>query len=393
MNTKKFRTRTEILNRNNGKHPGIWDIAIDLGYSGVKLISPNKVACFPSYAVRIDEEIQYLSGAPESSIMYRNNKTNELWLVGEFAQNQMMITSSDESERSMYGRDRYGEPMFNVVTATGFGIALMENEYGSPNTDTLVVQTGLPEGYLEDTPLLKGSMAGHYDFSLKVGNKPWIDFNFDVNADNVYVMSQPKGSLFSVCIKNDGNMHEDVNKYLSSNVIIFDPGFGTYDLFIINNGAVVKGDTTQNLGMRRVFHETSQLIKEKYGVQIPVPAMQKYLETGKVRSIDRNTLKTEEYDFEELLQMTSAKVCDEAISRMFKAVGGIEQIIDYNYLIITGGTGSAWLSIIREKLKNISTLNIIPANQNDGSLALLYSNVRGYRYYRFTKLAKEVKAA
>ena len=240
---------------------------------------------------------------------------------------------------------------------------------------------------------MKEAMAGHYNFSLKVGNGAWTDFCFDINASDVFVMSQPKGSLFSVCMKNDGSMHEDAKKYLSSNAIIFDPGFGTFDLFIINNGAVVKGETAQNLGMRRVFHETSQLIKENYGVSIPVPAMQKYLETGKVRSIDRTTLATKEYDFEDLLKSTSEKVCNEAISRMFKAVGGIEQIIDYNYLIVTGGTGSAWLPIIKEKLKNISTLNIISANQNDGSLALLYSNVRGYRQYRFNKLLKEYKKA
>ncbi len=393
MNAKKYRTRTEIIERDNGKLDGVWDLAIDLGYSAVKLIAPNKVACFPSYAVRIDEEIQYLQGAPESSIMYRNNETSELWLVGEFAQNQMLTSSSDDSERVMYGRDRYGEPMFNVVMTTGFGIALMDNKYYSRANDHIIIQTGLPEGYLRDTPLLRDAMQGHYDFSIKVGNGAWTDFKFDIETSDVFVMSQPKGSLFSICTKNDGSMHEDVKKYLSSNAIIFDPGFGTYDLFIINNGAVVKGDTTQNLGMRRVFHETSQIIKEKYGVSIPVPAMQKYLETGKVRSIDRATLATKEYNFEEILRATSDKVCQEAISRMFKAVGGVEQIIDYNYLIVTGGTGAAWLPIIKEKLKNITTLSIIPANQNDGSLALLYSNVRGYRYYRFNKLLKEYKKA
>ena len=69
MDTKKFRTGTDIIERDNGKLNGIWPIGLDLGYSGVKMLAPNKAARFPSYAVRIDEEIQYLTGAPDNSIM------------------------------------------------------------------------------------------------------------------------------------------------------------------------------------------------------------------------------------------------------------------------------------------------------------------------------------
>ncbi|MBP3781722.1 MAG: ParM/StbA family protein [Butyrivibrio sp.] len=390
MNTKKFKTGTDIIERDNGKLKGVWSAGLDLGYSGVKLFAPNKVARFPSYAVRIDEEIQYLSGAPAASIMYRNNDNGEMWLVGELAQTQMAGTISDESERAMYGRDRYDDPMFNVVAASSLGVTMYNNSLGHPSTDRIIIQTGLPESYLqEDAPVLRDALAKEYNFSLKIGDAPWKDFRFKVNSDDIYVMSQPKGSLFSVCIKNDGTFHEDVNKYLSSNAIIFDPGFGTFDIFIINNGAVVKGETAQNLGMRRVFHDTSLIIKDKYGISIPVPAMQKYLDTGTVRSIDRKTLESKEYPFGNYLYDASDKICDEAIARMFKAIGGIEKIIDYNYLIVTGGTGDAWFKTISEKLKNVSTLKIIPANQNDTTLPLLYSNARGYYYYRLNKLIKE----
>lgn len=389
INTKKFKTRSEIIERNNGTHAGVWEIAIDIGYSGVKLFSPNKTACFPYFAVKIDEEIQYLSGAPSSSIMYKDNKTGEIWLVGELAQDQISPSSSDENERSMYGRDRYDEPIFKIASATGLGIGLMENEFGRYAKETIIVQSGLPESYLSDTPLFKEAIAGDYDFSLKVADNPWVDFAFTIKEDNVFVMSQPKGTLYSACIKNDGSMHADVNKYLSSNVIIFDPGFGTFDLFIINNGAVVKGDTVQNLGMRRVFHETSSSIKQKYGINIPVPAMQKYLESGTVRSIDRKTLEASEHPFGVYLYEASQKVCDEAIQRMFKAIGGLERIIDYNYLIVTGGTGAAWYNMIKDKFKNIATLNILSGNQNDTDLPFIYSNVRGYYYYQFNKLSKE----
>ena len=390
MSTKKFKTGTETIERDNGKLKGVWNIGLDLGYSGVKLYAPNKIARFPSYAVRIDDEIKYLSGAPKSSIMYRDNKTGDMWLVGELAQMQMTGTISDESERAMYGRDRYGEPMFNAISAASLGISLGGNSLGHPSTDRLVIQTGLPEGYLEeDAPLLVESLAKDYDFSLKIADKPWKDYRFKIDAADVDVMSQPKGSLFSACIQNDGSFNRDASKYLSSYVIIFDPGFGTFDIFIVNNGAVVKGDTAQNLGMRRVFHDTALIIKDKYGVSVPVPAMQKHLETGTVRSIDRKTLESKEFPFANYLFDTSEKICNEAIERTFKAIGGVDKIIDYNYLIVTGGTGDAWLKHINERLKNINTLQVLPANQNDPSVPLLFSNARGYYYYRLNKLIKE----
>ena len=391
MNTKKFKTGTEIIERDNGKLKGVWLGGLDLGYSGVKLFAPNKVSRFPSYAVRIDEEIQYLSGAPKASIMYKDNTTGEMWLVGELAQTQMAGTVSDESERGMYGRDRYDDPMFNVVAASSLGMMMLENGFGHPSTDRIIIQTGLPEGYLEDAPLLIGALAKDYDFSLKVADGEWKNFKFTVKPDDVYVMSQPKGSLFSICIQNDGTFHPDAGKYIASNAIIFDPGFGTFDIFIVNNGAVVKGDTAQNLGMRRVFHDTCLKIKEKYGVSVSVPELQKYLETGTVRSFDRQSLASKECPFGNYLYDASDKICEEAISRMFKAIGGMEKIVDYNYLVVTGGTGDAWFKTISEKLKNISTLKVVPANQNDASIPLLYSNSRGYYYYRLNKLIKENK--
>ena len=62
-------------------------------------------------------------------------------------------------------------------------------------------------------------------------------------------------------------------------------------------------------------------------------------------------------------------------------------LIDYDYLIITGGTGAAWLDQIRDKFKTMNTLTIINGNQND-NLPFIYNNVRGYYLYRYMKLKR-----
>ncbi len=388
MNTKKFRTKTNYISRDNGLIEGSWEVALDIGYSAVKLISPNTVASFPSYAKRVGEDYQYAGKAPDSSILYRDLSSDEIWVVGEMAQNLIDNNDTSDSESSLYGRDRYFNEMFKVIAETGIGIGLRPNMYGEPGNSKIVIQTGLPERYMSDEAELRDSLTGAHSFALKIGNNDWTTYSFDLDPNSVHVMSQPKGTLFSVITENDGRYVENAQEILGSSLLILDPGFGTFDIFAIKSGVVVQGETFSDLGMKRVLSETSKAIRSKYGVEIPVPAMQKALETGIVRKFNKRTLTSEDYQFDQLLAAACDKVCDEAISRMTSSFN----LSDYDGIIITGGTGAAWYRRIEEKLKNLSFLSIIKGNQND-SLDFIYSNVRGYYFYRYNKLKTEAKTA
>ena len=54
---------------------------------------------------------------------------------------------------------------------------------------------------------------------------------------------------------------------------------------------------------------------------------------------------------------------------------------DFDYLLVTGGTGAAWFDMLQERYKGMSTLHIISGNQNE-KMAPIYNNVRGYYIYR-----------
>lgn len=388
MNTKKFRTKTEFIKRDNGMISPTWEIAIDIGYSAVKLFSPNIISRFPSYAKRVDQGFSYAAEPPVNSILYKNLDTNEMWLVGEEAQNNMDRGDTSDSEAILYSRDRYDSDIFHVISEVGLGIGLMDNEYRSYGGERIVVQTGLPEKYMSDEERIKESLEGAHHFAIKIGRGTWQEFGFHIVDNNIYVMSQPKGTLFSVCINKDGSWHPDAKKYLSSSILVFDPGFKTLDLFPIKNGQVGNGETYSDLGMMRVFQETTKMLREhtKGHVDVPVPAIQKYLEEGKVPYLNKKTFESEEYRLDDFLAKACNDICEEAIHRMVNAV----DLTDYKYLIITGGTGAAWAHNIEEKFKKITTLQIIHGNQND-NLAFVFSNVRGYYLYRYNKLAKEVR--
>lgn len=385
MDTKQYRTRTELnIERNNGQIPGIREIALDAGYSAVKLFSSNSVGVFPSYAKRVDEDFQFIAKAPEESIVYKNFDTGEEWLVGELAQNIMDAGDTSDSEASLYGRDRYMSPMFKVYTEVGLGLGMRTNKYGSPGNDKIVVQTGLPERYMSDEKDLKDVIAGRHHFAIKLGSEPWQKFDFEIDEPDIYVMSQPKGTLFSVCIGKDGKFRPETSDYLSSSVLVFDPGFGTFDLFPIVSGAVRPGETFSDLGMKRVLQETSKQIRKEFGIEIPVPAMQKYLATGVVKQFDKKTFKNVKHDISAILEKASKAVCEEAIERMVNVIN----MSDYNYLVITGGTGAAWLDILKERFGDDEDIKLLYGNQND-NLDMIYSNVRGYYLYRYNMLGME----
>ncbi len=381
MGTKKFRTKTNFIERDNGIVDGVWENAIDIGYSAVKLMSPNVVASFPSYARRVKDDFQFAGSAPQSAILYRDLNTDEMWVVGEVAQNLISSNDTSDSEASLYGRDRYFNDMFNVISNVGLGVGMRGNMYGEPKNCRHVVQTGLPERYMGDEGLLRESLSGPHAFALKVGDRDWETFSFDLDARDIYVISQPRGTLFSVIIDNAGEFIPEAKSIMDSSVLILDPGFGTCDIFSIREGTVDHGETFSDLGMKRVLQETSKLIRENYGVDIPVPAMQKNLETGMVRKFDKRALTTKDYPFDNLLNTACDKVCEEALLRMASSFN----LSEFDHIIITGGTGAAWYRRLEERLKGMSDLNIIKGNQND-TLDFIYSNVRGYYFYRFNKL-------
>lgn len=60
-------------------------MAVDIGYSGTKLFSPNAVACFPSFATPINGSLINLSAPDATSILYRDESGN-VWRVGKAAQ-------------------------------------------------------------------------------------------------------------------------------------------------------------------------------------------------------------------------------------------------------------------------------------------------------------------
>ena len=389
IQTQAFKTKTILQPRQNPQAQKYWGIAIDMGYSSVKVFAPNIIASFPSYA----RQVPYgtadhpIGGLEKTSIAYRDEDGKE-WFVGAVAQDTTVAGDADNSTATMYVRNRYYSPEFKTITRVGLALGMMKNQFGDPSGKILHVQTGLPPEYMEtDKSDLQSSLEGKHTFSIKLGANDWINFSFELNRENIDVMPQPMGTLASISTDRNGGPLPEAKKYMSSNLLVVDPGFGTLDTFCIESHYPSSAKTWNNLGMLRVMQEAILIIKDKYNTVYTVPSMQKLLGDGyfKQRIDVRKTKKIDGDEFASIINEANKKVCMEAL----KTIDGFYNYLqNQDYLVITGGTGAAWFNYIKEYYKDLETLTIIDGASND-NLPSIFSNVRGYYMQQLNNLKKK----
>ena len=388
--SQEFKTKTILQPRQNPSTKDFWGIALDVGYSAVKIFSPNVIGCFPSYAKKV--EYGYadhpIGGLEKTFIAYRDEEGNE-YSVGANAQDKIRVSDADSSTANLYVKDRFYSPEFRVISRVGLALGMMRNQYNDPSGKILHVQTGLPPEYMSMyTDDITAAFVGRHHFQIKLGLSGWVPFEFEILPENFAIKPQPMGTLISIATDKNGGALPEAKRYFSSNLLIVDPGFGTLDTFDIKSHFVDTAKTWDNLGMMRVLQETQKYIKEDKGINIPVPAMQKILGDGYFKDkIDKQTMKQGTVDITDYLKKANKAICMEAINTIN---GYYNYLQDEDFLVITGGTGAAWINIIREFYKEMSTLKIIDGSAND-TVPAIFSNVRGYYMQQLNVLKKRSK--
>ncbi len=380
IHTENFKTKTILLERENPARGNRWNIGLDIGYSAVKGFSPNSIYCFPAFAKKVPEGLVNVAKARDKDIQYRNSRTGEVWHVGEAAQD---MCNTNDSELAIFGRQRYFSEMFQVIAEVGLAFGMLKNKFGARGDKELFVQTGLPPEYREmDSDDLIEALSGEHNFEVKIGARDWIPFQFTLKKENIGVpMDQPMGTLYSVACRGDGRPSKDASKYFNSNVLIMDAGFGTLDIYNISNGKIItKPETIDTMAMKEIFKRTIADIAKMHKKEISITGMQRVLATGTINVMEKKMVNgrkkrfSSEVGFSDYLEKNNKDVCIEALDRICNTYDGL---VDHKYLIITGGTCSAWNSIIREYLAGMQTLAIVSGAENE-NLSPVFANARGY---------------
>ena len=210
-------------------------------------------------------------------------------------------------------------------------------------------------------------------------------------------MEQPRGTLANIVYDKDGHIIPEKKDILNSNTIIMDDGFGTEDIFAFLSGSNIKDDhprqkTYTDTAMKAVFEAVVVRINEKYDTAFKVFELQKFLKRGTIPVLDRtqDAIATTEVKFIEMLEEYNRKLCTKSIHRL---LDDYDNLLDYNYLIITGGTGESRIEQVRDMLKGLTHLHVLLGNEADPTLSTIYSNVRGYYMSMLLKVQKANRLA
>ena len=391
INTKAFKTRSEIIEKKlpringNNQYKGKTIVALDIGYSGVKGASPNRVFTFPSYAKKTPKDLDVVGKVRPSDIQLRNDKTGECWLVGQAAETMMdQVDIESTTDASLYTRYRYDSEVFKVLAMTGMALGL----WGTGSGNDIYLQTGLPATYKDrDEGKIVSALCGDYAVSIKVGSGDWVPFQFTLDENHIDVMEQPQGTLCATAYDNGvvSQMGKDI---LRSNSIILDIGFGTEDIFSIRSGYKNAHQTYSDTGMRAVFEAVIKQLQadhKNYALETKIFELQRYMENGEVPYFDADEFQMHNLPFADILEEKNREICDKSIRRLMQDYGNL---VGYNYLIVTG---ESRFEQIKEMLSGLPTLQVLPGNLNTQDLAFSYSNVMGYYMLRHAKLAAEVR--
>lgn len=384
MDLTKFNTPQEILPWKNPVATR-WVIAIDIGFSSVKGVAPNKVFCFPSYIKKLDDEQMQ----PEKDdIYYRDD--DGVYLIGISAQELVRADDTNDTGSS-FDRNRYFTKDFLILARTAMAIGLMDNaERINKFNLRPYIQTGLPAAYLkEDAMKIKRAFITPGSFEIKIGNGKWKKYENLVNESDVSVMSQPAGTLNSIMIDDNGVYRNDLKKIISEGILIADVGFGTFDPYGIVSRRVVLQESINNLGMKKVLETASEYIYKDHGMDIRIPQMRKYMKAGYFTVIDIQNMKSQKVALDDYIEKACREVAVMAAKKLYEMAGYFH---DYSVLVVTGGTGAAWIDYFRETFAGLDSLQILPGN-NGNNLAIYYANARGYYMSAITRLKKGVKSS
>ena len=389
--TADYRTKSLVLEADNPKVEGYWPLALDIGYSSVKGISPNSFYVFPSYAKNLGLKPALYGEQGHDEILYRDSDTGEIWRVGSSAQRTIDIRDTNDSQLELFGRDRYFSRMFEVLLRTGLAMGIRDNSFSAYAGEPIVIETGLPPAYLEeDRKYLVSAFSGTHKFAIKTAaDKRYRDIELTISKKNISVMSQPEGTLMNLATDNHARSLPRAKQLFQSNILIFDAGFGTLDLFDILHRTINSRETSSEFGMREVLSRTSQRIRRETGVIIRPSAMQNSLESGTVMVKKRVglTVSSQAVSIEEWLYDASKQVCEEAVAKIMNMYSGLFQ---YDYLVLTGGTCTAWEHYIREYFAAVEGLSVIMGNENCPDVDLIFCNARGYYMYLIKTLRKRL---
>ena len=351
-------------------------IAVDPGFDSVKVVANGKIFKFPFVAEETDERKISDYGIRSDFLLYRNND-GTTYRVGQYARELIFDNKNrqnmDSRMNELYSEKRFISAEFQVGLRTAIGLAITENGLENDPNLEIFLMVALPHSIRQKySASIKGNSAGEHRFSVQHGKNPPVNYHFTIREDHVFTLSQTISAILGETSDDFGNVDEEKFFYLSNGpTLVIDGGYYTTGLVVVSRGGSVDDDKTESdteHAMRNVNEALVESIKDKrpdlkhyvleYLLQTGVKI--KYLEDGTAKVLDLPTLRAEK----------AALVCNSLLRYLDQKY---DHLLDINYVLVTGGTGSVFFDQMRDYYTS--------ANILDNSSFLLASSTLGGKEY------------
>ncbi len=363
----------------------ILPVAIDLGYGGVKVYGMYGRHIFPSLPIEVGNDTTYMDD--DLHIKYKD-EYGSVWYIGERAR-QSIEGNESNVDKQLYKKNRIRTPEYKVLMRVAVFFGLLKDKATLVKNKKIKISTGLPEEYVEqDSTILRDAFKGHHHFEIAVGKGNWVKVSFDVDSDDIEVLSQPFGTIFSMAFNKYGKL---INPELitSKNVLVFDGGFHSIDTYLSKIGDRGTSCTWVNYAMYDIYQKTCDdiLNNTKPKKKVHVYELDKYInhptKSGLVTYGATNQTYSFEADFAKNLKNTALGI----IRKLFNEYNDFN---DIDIVISTGGTGKAFYPYMKEEIYT----EVVLAEKTDESnpadnFDTVFSNVIGFFYFMMGCISKD----
>lgn len=351
-----------------------YPIAVDVGYSSVKVISPNGRFVFPALVTELSPKdikgvgLQVFS---EGDLRYQDPaKSEQVFYMGNKVRQYIEDYNSTFNEIKFYQRERIFSEEYLILFRTAIFLGLLTADGSLVQDKPIKLVTGLPEEYLlKDSKKLKELLEKRHIYRVAVGNSQFKDI--DITLSDVEVISQPVGTYFAIVANFNAQIRKSI--FTDNNVLIVDGGFHSIDTFFVreNNTAGVS-KTWNHFAMYDIYKSTIQKIYEKTGELITVNRLGMLINHHKHPCVLRRETDRQEYNFTQDLIDSIRENAEELIEELKVTYNNF---IDIDTVLLTGGTGKVYYPIFKEKMP-------VPIElaETDG-FDITFTNVLGYYKY------------
>lgn len=335
-------------------------IALDPGFDAVKVVANGKMFKFPFVAEETDERKISDYGIRKDFLLYRS-EDGTTYRVGQYARELIFDNKNNSAMNArmseFYSEKRFVSAEFQVGLRTAIGLAITENHLEDDENLEIYLMVALPHSIRQKyAPSIIGNAAGEHQFSIQHGKNPPVNYRFTIREDHVHTVSQTIAAILGETSDDFGNIDEDKFFYLSNGpTLVIDGGYYTTGLVIVSRGGSVDDDKTESdteHAMRNVNEALAEAIKDKrpdlkhfvleYMLQTGGKA--KYLENGVAKILDLQAIRAEK----------ASEICDSLIRHINQKYNNL---LDINYVLVTGGTGSVFFEQMRDYYVNAGILD------------------------------------